>query len=40
MVAVVTLCPEAGVEVVSRQVTTWDAKDKDETRGYGNGFPW
>ena len=40
MVAVVTLCPEAGVEVSSRQVTSWDAKDKDETRGYGNGFPW
>lgn len=40
MVAVVTLCPEAGVEVSSRQVTTWDAKDRDETRGYGNGFPW
>ena len=40
MVAIVTLCPDAGVEVSSRQVTSWDAKDKDETRGYGNGFPW
>lgn len=40
MVAVVTLCPEAGVEVSGHQVTSWDAKDKDETRGYGNGFPW
>ena len=41
-VAVVTLCPDAGIEVASRQVTRWDADDvqKDESRGYGNGFPW
>ena len=39
-VAIVTLCPEAGVAVASRQVSTWETKATDETRGYGNGFPW
>lgn len=41
-VAVVTLCPQAGIEVASRQVTAWEANGdaKDDNRGYGNGFPW
>ena len=39
-VALVTLCPETGVGVASRQVTTWETNGTDDTRGFGNGFPW
>lgn len=39
-VAVVTLCPTDGVDVESRQVTVRDKDEVDNTRGYGNGFPF
>ncbi len=41
-VAVVTLCPNDGVSVESRQVSVWDQRAYDtEQEGYrGNGFPW
>lgn len=40
-VAVVTLCPEVGVTVESRQVSVWDESENKEQEGYrGNGFPW
>lgn len=41
-VAMVTLCPEGGVGVESRQVSVWDqAAYEKEQEGYrGNGFPW
>ena len=40
-VAVVTLCPQAGVTVESRQVSVWDESSSKEQEGYrGNGFPW
>ena len=38
-VAVVSLCPKAGVSVSSRQVSSRELP-QDEDRGYGNGFPW
>lgn len=39
-VAVVTLCPEDGVDVASRQVSAWETRQESATRGFGNGFPW
>ena len=41
-VALVTLSPEAGVTVESRQVSAWDQTAYEtEQEGYrGNGFPW
>ena len=41
-VAVVTLCPQSGVAVESRQVSVWDQSAYDKEReGYrSNGFPW
>ena len=40
-VALVTLCPQDGVRVDSRQVSVWDESNEKEREGYrGNGFPW
>lgn len=40
-VAVVSLCPEAGVTVESRRVSVWEESESKEQEGYrGNGFPW
>ncbi len=39
-VAVVTLCPDDGVDVASRQVSAWEAHETSATRGFGNGFPF
>ena len=39
-VAVVTLCPEAGVVVESRQVSLWETNGREQQGYRGNGFPW
>ena len=39
-VALVNLCPQAGVQVDSRQVSVWEESNKEQEGYRGNGFPW